>query len=203
MVAEMYFDGRYINEDHSLAKLYYKLSASSGCAPAIYKMATFYEEGILFNQDLDLALEFYNKAAEKNCDLAFQKLGQEYLFGYLVNFDYSKAFYYFKKYIEIVEKEDKLDFYRLVFEDDKTINDTAKYLLGYMYERGLGGEKNIEKAINLYNSIKHTYSPAEYRLLIIDSNNLTYDKKDIYDRLVSLINKDLFEKIDEFNDNVI
>lgn len=113
------------------------------------------------NKDFKLAEKYYLLAAEYNDEYAFDGLGYIYYYGRCGVVDYEKAFYYYQKASDLGV-------------DEATIK------LSDMYKKGLGVEKNTNKAldilINMYNKVKNTNNVySSYPEVAIRLSNIYID----------------------------
>ena len=114
---------------------YYKKAAEKGHVRACFNLGLIYERGIGpegSNRDRKAAEELYQKAAEKGHPFALCRLAYCYLCGG-----------------ETVEKDEK-EAVRLYKQAAEKGSREAKFRLGLCYEKGLGVEKDEEKATEYY-----------------------------------------------------
>ncbi len=114
-----------------------------------YLLGWLYNYGKGVKQDPQKALELYKEAMEENYKYAAYRLGWLYFPGednknkkYVLRVDYDEAIKYFKLGAE--------------FKDYK-----SSELLGYIYEKGIGVQKDEKKAFKYYQkAARHSYTAA-------------------------------------------
>ncbi len=164
----MYEIGQGVNKDLNKARELYEKSATRNEPQGINNLATFYREGIAgLPLDSEKAISLYQQAAEMNNKYALNNLGKIYFRGKLVEQDYKKALEYFLaaaehkytdsyKYLGFLYSTDLVGEanyklakkYLLLATEDQSNYDSRLRLAG-IYQRGLGGAKNIDEAISL------------------------------------------------------
>lgn len=133
-------------EDYKKARDHYKISVNSGDELAAFQLGRMYEVGFEeIEKNIGTAIRYYKKSAEKNFPMALNKLAYAYYSGEEIKQDYSKFFEYSKR---------SANYEGYVIEKNIEIpNQIGKLYLAYCYEHGIGTNKNIEEAINIYEKI--------------------------------------------------
>ena len=108
-------------------------------------LGEIYEQGCGVPVNLKKAILWWREAAKNGDSLALSHLGDLYYDGRGVTQDYSEALRFYKKSIEQNKDKEILDSYKEFF------------CLGYMYEKGLGIEKNINIALKYYHRVADAF----------------------------------------------
>lgn len=127
-----------IEQDDAMALDYLIRACDAGDLKAPRYIAQFYENGRGSEQDYSKALEYYLKAAALGDITANECAGRYYLEGKGTDVDYEKA----------------LEYLTAAASSEKVVPGVAqaRYLLGTMYEQGLGMEADPEEALKWYQS---------------------------------------------------
>lgn len=107
------------------------VSAIMGYLPAQAELGYKYLNGILFPKDYTQAMRWLNAAAEKNDTDSIVNLAIMYMYGYGTKTDGPKA-------VELLEKAIAAEY------------PAAGRFMGLCFEKGIGAEKNPEKAAEWY-----------------------------------------------------
>ena len=126
LVGLCYSDGKGVKENEKTAALWYEKSAKLGHIKAKYNLALIYEK----NDEFEKAFNLYQENSEADHIKSQHRLADYYYFGLFVEQDFTKSFYWYEKI-----KNDRPD---------------ALYKLARHYEKGLGCEKDIKKAMELH-----------------------------------------------------
>ncbi len=129
-LAEMYYYGEGVKENYNKAEHYWQAAAVAGDELAQFNLANYYYDDL--NEKIDAAIELYKTLIERNefVGSSYLKLGRIYHRGLGVKQDPKEAYFWLSKGAEIGHGNSCMD-------------------LAYMYYRGEGVEKNIDKAISL------------------------------------------------------
>lgn len=142
------------NKDEALALYYYKVAADLGNRQAMVQLGIMYQNGAgIPNKDHKTALSWYTKVSDDDEDayLAFYNIGNIYFHGVpdVIMQDYKEAFKWFMK---------------AALKDDSE----SQYMIGVMYNDGLGVLKDVNKAIEWYQkSSDKGYVDAKYALALL------------------------------------
>lgn len=129
--------------------------------------------------DYKKAFHFYEIAAKQNNIIALNNLGSLYFNGIGTDTDYNKAAALFKKAAELGSDDAALNLafiylsskqesyvapaIALLDQAVKAGNNTAKFMLGYAYYKGVGVEQDYYEAVNLIReAAKADFDEAEY-----------------------------------------
>lgn len=130
LVGDFYYHGLAVDKNDDEAFAYYMKASNNKDPKALYSLGMFYENGIVVNKDFSLAYRYYSDA-DKLGDLRAKFAVANFVeHGIHVNIDFETAF-------DIYNQLSKIDSYALV-------------KVGMFYEKGMGCEKNINKAISQY-----------------------------------------------------
>ena len=170
----LYMEGTGVEQNYDNAFHYFEKAANGKCSQAFYFLAKLYKEG----KGTDVNIEKYVENIEKAANMGFFKAIHEYALYCYEHQEYENAVHYFymsSKYGDVtsclylgelcekglgvvVNPKNAVSWYNLgVF-----IN--GCYRLANCYENGIGVEKNIDEAINLYKkaSLKHKEAKDKY-----------------------------------------
>lgn len=151
-------------KDYVNAAKYYRKAAESGNSDAMVNLGTLYERGYGVPMDYEKAYALYFKAAQDNNYYACYNLGLCYQYGRGKDIDLTKAVYWYKKAEEAGGDQNGLCFkigYILFTINDgecfswlkrasESGNLIAEIGVGVCYAKGLGTEKNIDKAVEIF-----------------------------------------------------
>ncbi len=131
-LGRMYYYGNYVRKDRHRAFELYETADEMGAdipsAEYIF-MGDKRKVGEYLEKDEDMALKWYKRATERGEEFGYECMGDIYFAGG----DYEKAFE--------------------CFSSVSSGSACAKYHLGYMYEKGLCVEQDLDKAVEYYNSV--------------------------------------------------
>ncbi|WP_293949761.1 tetratricopeptide repeat protein [Sneathiella sp.] len=113
------------------AAYWYEKSAEGGYVAAQEKIASLYSMGLGVHQDRAKGYHWYKLAAKQGSPISIMVLGLAYLNG-----DYAQK--------DVILAKSTIE--RAIAAGAKEGN----YWLGYIYEKGIGVESNLEKAFDLY-----------------------------------------------------
>lgn len=150
----IYEKGIGIEQSLEKAYYYYNLAAEAKYIKAMIKLGDWYKIGIFLNRNIDLAIKWYEKAAKENDIESIEKLIEIYENGIGGRRSDIKAIYYVFKLIDLdaIKGKEKLVYYCFkgigieenkekgyeLLEELKEIDlGTAKYIKGYLGEKGL------------------------------------------------------------------
>lgn len=162
----IYEKGIGIEQNYEKAYYYYTLAAETKYIKAMIKLGDWYKSGIFLSRNIDLAIKWYKKAAKEDDIEAIEKLIEIYENGVGGRRSDIKAIYYVFKLIDLdaIKGKEKLVYYCFkgigieenkekgyeLLEEIKEIDvGTAKYIKGYLGEKGLIDINNNE-IIKLY-----------------------------------------------------
>lgn len=162
----IYEKGIGIEQDYEKAYYYYTLAAETKYVKAMIKLGDWYKIGIFLNRNIDLAIKWYERAAKEDDIESIEKLIEIYENGIGGRRSDIKAIYYVFKLIDLdaIKGKEKLVYYCFkgigieenkekgyeLLEEIKEIDvGTAKYIKGYLSEKGLIDIDNDE-IIKLY-----------------------------------------------------
>ncbi|MFI3252409.1 MAG: hypothetical protein R3Y60_04625 [bacterium] len=162
-LANLYFDGGFINKDLSKAFEYYSMLENDENRDVLFRLAFFYKNGVCCRRDRQRAIEIYEKLEAKNDIESSISLGEIFY----IQGEYEKAFKSFEKASEA--KDQKASYYLAlcylhgngVGQDIKIalkkVESLAKSgfadalnLLGEIYSEGDLYKQNYQKAMKYY-----------------------------------------------------
>ncbi len=132
-----YSIGYYVEQDHSVAAKLYRQAAEMGDAYAQYYLGDCYANGKGVEQSYNEALKWYRKADEQGHPFACTTI-YELLKKHFAHF-YAESDRLYEKYMDYVTTLANGG------------NVYAQFALGQCYEKGLGVEQDIKKALEWYN----------------------------------------------------
>ena len=163
-LGQLYYYGNYVRKDRCKAFELYETADEMGADMPSYEYIYLGDQrhlGQYLDVDDDLAIKWYKRATEEGESFGYECLGDIYF----AREDYKSAFE--------------------CFSSVKKGTPCAKYHLGYMYEKGLYVEQDIQKAVEYYESIIYSgdkydkiddhYHLAKERLSGLDKSILTGD----------------------------
>ena len=177
-----YFLGEGVAKNYETAVYWYRKSAEQGNVDGQFHLGLLYYYGTAITKDYNEALKWFEKAAKKGDTFSLYHLGLMYLNGFGVekNIDIAienlkkAADKNFSKACNVLGKifEDELLSYdksRLWYENGASLgNVDSMFKLGHLYEKGLGVEPSLSKAIELYHKAcegeEDISAEAAYRL---------------------------------------
>lgn len=176
-------------------------SAEKGYAPAVYSMAICYREGVGVEKNSKTAFEWVQKAANLDYPLAIFDLGIYYDFGEIVARDQKKAFELYLKAANLGSWKAMYyvgqDYYlgegctkdhseaRRWFIRGAEGDCESAYMAGNMLYKGLGGEADIERAIEMYKIAADECNDAK----ALDALGATYQEKGNLDIAIKFYEK--------------
>jgi TPR repeat protein len=156
-------DDKYFLQDLNKAFLLYKESAESGDVYSQCVLGGMYQYGLGGTMvALDKAIYWYKKASINGDHYASFLLGELYF----DSSDYEMAFYWFLKDTRI---------------QSGWVNGASEYMVGYMYNKGIGTLMNKQLAVSWYiKSAKQGYSKAQILLgyMYLLGEDIKRDKKE-------------------------
>jgi TPR repeat protein/HEAT repeat protein len=135
-------------------------SAEQGLGEAMYGLYLHYVNGDAIDADKELALKHLRMASEKDVPKALYDLGLRYLNGTGVEKDAGMAFQMIERaYTLIMADKDSFDDFwdnHLASNDyeDLPLLEKVKELLGSMYEKGAGVDKNLDVAARFSDRVR-------------------------------------------------
>lgn len=158
----MHFHGKGVEQDSDQAFKWWSLASSKGNSGAQYNLGVLYEYGNGVEKDLSKSLELYALAAEQGDDKAKER--RDILRVKALTPEMEEI--YFKAKDEDIDAQIKLANW-FSFDPQNPIKDysfafrcfglaanqdnhVAQRFLGYMYQNGIGIDKNIKNAIHFY-----------------------------------------------------
>lgn len=208
-------NGEGITKNAEQAVKWYRLAAGKGSHNAEWKLAECYREGIGTPINYDQALFWYGRASEKGHARAFKSLVSDsipestfiaYMKGMKVY--YAKDFDEALKQFKIVDKAKVIDGRIMtaailanssysgrnikkgikLFKEAAKMSPQAMYLLGTLYEAGVGVDKNMDEAVGLITkSADSDYAEAECALADMYFEGRGVDQN--YEKAVELYEK--------------
>ena len=151
--AAMLFQGQGLEKDQAEAVRLYEKAASNGAVLAQFTLAQLYERGIAVETDPAKSLMWFEKAGEAGLTAAQAQLGRIYLEG---NATISKDYSIARKWLD-----------RAAGGGDAW----SQNALGVLYEQGLGGEVDPDRARDLYLSAAGSGDPkaqSNYGRMLIE-----------------------------------
>ncbi len=170
-VGAAYSTGSGVETDYHAAVECLTKAAEEGLPVAEERLGYLYLNGYGVDRNLSIAVEWYEKAAALGNSSARAALGSMYLNGEGVEKDKTKAMSWYRE----AAADDHPVALRILAEDLFAANDNSKFeealsfcrravnagdveaicVLGKAYESGLGVEKNLKKAAELYQNAKN------------------------------------------------
>jgi len=159
-----------IEEDDKEALKYYLIAAEADHAVSQFKVGLFFQMGYGCDANFSRAFLWYEKAVAQNQPDALAAIAELYESGWGVDQDVGKALDYYERAVEFGEK-DALSALGRLYKQRSQENSSllpkaleflqkavahhaedfeSLFLLGEMYENGLGVEKDTQKAIQYY-----------------------------------------------------
>ena len=163
-LGRIYEFGYGVRKDIDTAIYWYSRSAENHNSIGQTALASMYEDGTGVKQDFQRAVELYTCASNQGYPPAHRKLGELYVCGTGVEKNIDYAIDLFTNAVNaghnlaicllgIAYEEEKNDFVQAKYWYEKGAeqNDSdCMYSLGHLYEKGLGVEKSLSQAIELY-----------------------------------------------------
>jgi len=141
-VGHVFKDGGVVEPNEFFAEFYFtqafkiwKKTASTGDAEACYQLGLCYAEGKVIPKDVEMARSFFTKAEEKGIERASIALWH-----LLKEMDAKAAFSHLLKFVKAVKDATY----------DNGLIGTAYFYLGECYAKGIGVERDHEKAIEAF-----------------------------------------------------
>jgi TPR repeat protein len=151
-MAAVFADGIIIGQDYEFAFKLFEKAASLDDGEAQYSVGRFYEKGLFVSKNLQKASIWYIKAAEKSNPYALEKLAYFFKEGLAGEKNIQKADEYYKKAAQYFQKRADLN------------DSEAQYLLGQLYLKGKGVNKNPNMFMELnIKSARNGYKKAQYQ----------------------------------------
>eukprot|EP01123_Difflugia_compressa_P003985 TRINITY_DN15310_c0_g1_i1.p1 TRINITY_DN15310_c0_g1~~TRINITY_DN15310_c0_g1_i1.p1 ORF type:complete len:522 (+),score=122.04 TRINITY_DN15310_c0_g1_i1:216-1568(+) len=186
-----------IEADDEKALSFYQIAAEDGMPIAQFKVGLFNQMGYGCKVNYGRAFLWYERAVAQNQGDALTALGEFYERGWGVEKNIKQALEYHHRafdfgfkdslshlgriYKSIGDYDKALEYLNLTVQYDETDADSF-YLLGEMYDKGYGIEKNIETAINFYEkSIENENDNRDSLVALIN----IYVAKASYDKALS------------------
>lgn len=132
-IGNMYYYGKYINQDYIEARRWYKMAAKQNYRLAQVKMGNIYYYELGTQKNYKKAYKWYKMAAKQGSKIAQYNLGRMYYFGRGIDQNYSEAFILFKLAAEQGLKD-------------------AQFSVAHSYYHGEGTEQNFEQAFKWFMS---------------------------------------------------
>jgi TPR repeat protein len=149
MMGQYYINGFGVKQDPAQAVGWYRKAAAQGNAIAQIQLGSSYYSGKGVSQDYAQAMVWFRKAADQNYMLAHFFIGAMYLQGAGIKPDYGKAMMSLRKVTDLEAFPAGFD---PVADADKVkmLKAQANFMIGAMYEEGIGVSKDIAEAISWY-----------------------------------------------------
>ena len=186
-LAEFFLSGELGEKNIKKAIELYAKAAELNNSYAMYRLSQLFSSGKYGLPDQILADKWIQKAAERKSSQALTILGQNLLQQYIeannLPFNYN-----------LNRKKLKMQILRYLNDAKGKGNLKAFWHLGYIYEEGLFGEKNLSNAINSYTkaaSIGHFASLKSLHDLTLKSKFDCLKFEEILDRLLSLTDRNI------------
>ncbi len=162
MLGVRYHLGSIVPKDYELAAKFYQMSAEQNHTEALFHLGLCYWSGTGVTRDLRRAVELFQQAVERGFRNANHTLAITYRDGHCFNPDYRRAILLFQNAVVLGYEQSKRDLTSLlesnwhIFIPSLTealsyygeMNDYSR--LGFCYQFGLGTDKNLKQAIELY-----------------------------------------------------
>lgn len=152
-----YREGLGVEKSSEKSFQWFLTSAQNGYVPIYARLGDYYRDGIGVKQNHKEAVNWYEKAAESGDKIAIYNLSYMYSHGYGVKRNYTKAF-------EILLEADMNQYY-------------VQQALGDNYYRGLGVEKDIEKALAHFNNFINLTDQIDIERIKNDETRKTLAKE--------------------------
>jgi TPR repeat protein len=159
-VGYAYQIGEGVEKNIKKAVEWHQKASEQGVGRAQVNLGLCYVNGEGVEKNIEKALELYEQAFKNGFDLGAEALGYTYE---IENSDYDKAKYWYEKGVE-------------------KGNANSMFALGQLYEKGLGVDASLEKAIELYKQAcvgEFISKEAAYRLgyIYYDGEGVAQDKE--------------------------
>ena len=174
----IYFTGVVSERDSKKAfKMFLKM-AIAGSSQSMFRVSLMYRVGDGIDQDYDKAFYWMSKAAEQGNLYALDSLGKMYFEGIGVEKNFNKAIECYEKAIKLggSEAEETLK------ESLRNIKQGYKILvtLADKYHKGEFGERNKQKALDLYLYAAQLAKPFKSDTITSDYGDISYKIAKIY-----------------------
>lgn len=147
-LADSYLYGRGVQKNTPQAASWYRQAADQGGAYEAFQLARLLQQGEGIARDQEQAFKYFRQAAQAGHEAAYLHVAMLYARGEGVALDYAKARYWYQKAIQ---------------QEDANI---SFYNLAYLYQLGLGGAQDLDKAQALYSHYQPQADPVlQQRLL--------------------------------------
>ncbi len=172
LLAQKYFHENKYKDSFELLKL----AADKGFKEIMFIIGNYYRDGIGVDKNYSNALCWYRLAIEKGEYRTYIELSKMYENGYGIDVDYEKATKYLYLYFkDAAYSNNKDDFYAYSFNKLQELAETgivsAKYILGKIYEKGIGVESDYRTSVNFFQeAADENYIKAIYKLGKIHDN---------------------------------
>jgi len=162
----LYALGIGVPKSQSDAIYWYGLSAEQGYSEAQFNLGSRFEKGFGVDQDYVAARRWYEKAASQGHEKAIYNLAILHMGGNGGSVDYVEALNLFKKTIDV---------------DEAWLAIKSEYMIGHIYEKGLGVDENIKTAVLWYRRAAfHGSIDAKARLTNIEDERRRSSKNAVF-----------------------
>ncbi|MFT5913651.1 MAG: TPR repeat protein [Flammeovirgaceae bacterium] len=163
LLGVLYEEGKYERQNLRKANQYYRMAADKKYDSAYYALGRLYEFGTGVTQNHALAFSYYSKLEDTEHSHAIYRLGTFYEKGLSVPVDRKRATSLYLKarmlgYLPAQTKLDAIgldslgsnkDIYYIHYKADRG-DAVSQFIIGKVYEDGVGIEKNIAKGYDYY-----------------------------------------------------
>lgn len=158
-LGDLYDAGKSVDKSEELAFSYYLKAAEKGDKESQDKVASSYARGLVVEKNIQESLRWYEKTVEQGNYHAAFRLADVY-FQNIENSEELTLKYYqiwVKKYVKSERMMKSLKEHAEKFG-------YQAYMMGIIYEYGLTGVKDIQKAMDYYKFASKSWSVAEFKL---------------------------------------
>ncbi|XP_072157950.1 uncharacterized protein [Bemisia tabaci] len=170
-LAQLYLSGELGERDVKKAVELFKRAASKGNSHAMCKLSQIYERGYLGAPNQEEADEWMQRAADRNNVYALAIIGQRLLSEYLDKYPADS-----KIFKPSAPKEEIIFYFNKAVYKGST---RAMWHLGYIFEEGLLGEKDLTKAMEFYVKAAMLGSPTSLKSLHKLTLNCYFSAKEL------------------------
>ena len=198
MLGYFYQYGLGVSKNYKLAFDMYTKSAEQGDAGGQSGLSSIYANGNGVTKDYQQAFDLASKAAEQGNARGHNILGSLYENGLGVEIDHQKAFNFYTKASDqdntsshinlalmyfngkLVDQDYLITYELLKKVENRPDGNSAQYLLGYMYQNGLGIKKDLKESLNWYTKAAeqgNAFAQNNLGVAYFNGNGVTKDYK--------------------------